>query len=197
MDVIHVMRPEEFDQQWDAIWHSFHQCVEALKAARDKALGQLFQESGWPQLRIAHHIGKSQSWVARRLTYARFGDYANHQLTLGYKAPALGRLTEGKFRGLWLKTDRKAGEEERFKDVFVQLDPNLRKKAAVPPSPKTLCIRAAHELEELIRPTDPHWATLVERWADLGTDERAMLRESLGRLQERCGSMLEALNNIR
>jgi hypothetical protein len=94
-------------------------------AKRDQAWAQLFLRTGWPQEKLAEKEGKSQSWVARRLTFGRF----LHFMPMGINPdspPLPADLTERKFRGVWERT-KKGDERDRFKEVY--------RKLTAPPDP--------------------------------------------------------------
>ncbi len=82
-------------------------------------MSRLFVECGWTQAKIAERVGRNQSWIARRLHFGRFLDYAR-----GHKsesAPEL--LTERRFRQAWSAVGKghpKETEAERFGRVAVR-----------------------------------------------------------------------------
>lgn len=81
---------------------------------------KLFVESHWTQEKIAEEVGKSFSWVCKRLLFGRFLDFC----TTVQKFETPRNLTERRFRGYWERTEA-AKEEQRFRQVADAMVGNL------------------------------------------------------------------------
>ena len=84
----------------------------------EQELARLFWPSGWTQEELAKKEGKSQRWVSYRLLFGRF---------LGFSTscsipqdPAFLKLTEGRFRDYWSRTDE-TESNERASHTFPSL----------------------------------------------------------------------------
>ncbi len=71
--------------------------AKETEAERDQAVSHLFVECHWTQEMIAAEMGQNQSWVSRRLMFARFLDFMPDR----HKSDFAGKLAEFRFRTHW------------------------------------------------------------------------------------------------
>lgn len=103
------MTEQQFDERLKQIEVECGRRRDAVDAYRDQELARLFEECEWSQEKMAHRMGKTKSWVSKRLTFRRFlTAFPEWKHDLSF-------LTEGAFRHYWAKT--KGTESERFRDV--------------------------------------------------------------------------------
>jgi hypothetical protein len=116
-----AMPKDEYERQRTEIEERYPAKGASLAALRDQALADLFYRSGWTQEQLAAKEGKTQQWVAYRLRFGRFLHFTTSSCNSG-KAPL--KLTEGKFRSLWDRTE-KGDERVRFREVARMLEEDM------------------------------------------------------------------------
>ena len=111
------MTQQEFDTRLTQIEHKYAVMRTGAEAFRDQEVARLFVECGWTQERIGGRMGRTKSWVCKRLVFGRFLKVSGRKLSeLGGDS-----LTEWRFRQAWAATHKgrhpKETEDERFARV--------------------------------------------------------------------------------
>ena len=107
-----MMTDEQFDAQLQVIQDQAQANLVAVIAWRDQQMATLFLKSEWTQERLAERLGKTRQWIAYRVRFAHFLDFAT--TVANCKTPR--NLTERKFRGYWEATSGR-DERKRFREV--------------------------------------------------------------------------------
>lgn len=105
-----MMTEAEYDARREVLRAAYGDSAPERSGRFDQELARLFESSRWTQEQLALKEGKNQSWIARRLHFARF----LNSMPTGIIPK---NLTEWRFRGYWEQTDPKAKDDPRFQHV--------------------------------------------------------------------------------
>jgi len=119
-----VMSDDDYDRERARLVETYGDGSSAdLSAKRDQAMAILFHRSGWTQEMLAQKEDKSQRWMAYHLCFGRFLEFST--TVLNSENPP-SRLTEGRFRAFWEKTDKnETNERIRFRQALDLMRENI------------------------------------------------------------------------
>jgi hypothetical protein len=82
----------------------------------EQELARLFARSGWTTEQLAQQEGKSQQHIARMLQFGRFLGFTPARCNS--ENEPIAKLTEWRFRNIWLRTNRRNNDRQRFLEVL-------------------------------------------------------------------------------
>ncbi len=109
------MTEAEFDLERKKLRELYGDSSTEAGAKRDQALAVLFYKSGWTQEELAEKEAKTRQWVAYRL---RFGRFLNFATAVANPESLPKNLNEWRFRSYWDRTEKTdTNERTRFREV--------------------------------------------------------------------------------
>lgn len=114
------MSEAEYDAERARLRELYGESSAEAVGKRDQALALLFARSNWTQEELAKKEGKTRQWIAYRV---RFGEFLNYATVVAKSKSLPSNLTEGRFRKFWEQTDKKSPKDEyRFREVLELLN---------------------------------------------------------------------------
>ena len=88
----------DYERERERIRETYGDSTVEAGAKRDQALAGLFYMSGWTQQELAEVEGKTRQWVAYRIRFGKFLEFAT---TVANQETLPKNLTERRFRSYW------------------------------------------------------------------------------------------------
>ena len=175
----------EYRREYERISTTYGELPGQPNAERDKALARLLAQCGWTQKEIgsferAEGRPRSQPWLSQHLCFGKFLACAEDRMAAWQDLPpdhpfhkAWATLSEGRFRKLWLATDRDDNDGDRYVIVLSKLGeprkpkPHWREQRRQTEAAK---LRRADQMADEAEERMTYYATATEtfalRWRD-------------------------------